>query len=328
MLDNYFSFYKGKKFFNILMKKVLIIFIFLVSANAQEFKKNATSGFIFLQIPVTAKTASMGEASIALSELNSAGVFSNPASLGFSDQSHSFSASYSPWIADIKHYASSYLFNSNVGSFVVSLIAVDFGSMPRTQKVTGQKFYEVNGTFNASALAFGLSYSKKLTDRFSFGITTKFIKETIDIYSAKNFAFDGGILYYTGLSSLRIAAVFQNFGVDTKYLNDPFKMPSTLRLGIASEIFGDYNSDYKLTACIEALHPNNSDEKINLGFEFSWIKMLSFRSGYKFFYDEENYSLGIGFKPNYTIPFEVDFAFSNFGRLGKVLRFSIQFNLI
>ncbi|MDP3862547.1 MAG: PorV/PorQ family protein, partial [Phaeovulum sp.] len=262
--------------------------------------------------------------SITLSDVNSAGVFTNIAATGFSELSHSFFASYSPWIADIKHMASSYTFNTAIGVFGIGFIGVDYGSMPKTKKIAGQRVYEVIGSFDANALAIGLTYSRKLTDRFSFGVGVKYVKEGIDIYTVDNILFDGGILYYTGMGSLRIAATIQNFGVDAQYINDPFKMPALLRLGVAGEIIGAENSDYRVTALIEALHPNDADEKLNTGLEISWLEIVSLRLGYKFFYDEESYSIGFGVNPQLALLLTLDFSYSDYGRLGKISRFSLQ----
>ena len=314
----------NRSYINKLFIILLILFCLTANIHSQEFKKTATSGFTFLQIPVTARSAALGEASIALSDMNSEGIFNNPAIMGFTELSHSFSASYSNWFADIKNYAASYAINSGIGVFGVGVIVLDYGSMPRTVISTGQKVYEIVGSFDANSIAAMLSYSKMLTDKFSFGLTLKYVQEKIDIYSADNILLDGGVLYYTGLGSLRIAATIHNFGTNSKFINDEFKMPSMLRLGLAGEILGDFNSDYRITLIGEAIHPNNGDEKVNLGAEFSWESMITLRAGYKFFYDEETYSLGVGINPKLSVPMNLDFAFADYGRLGNILRFTLQ----
>lgn len=312
------------------MKTKLFIFLFLITAiiRAQDFKKTATAGFVFLELPVSARTAALGESSISLSDLNAAGLFINPASIGFTKFTHSFSASYSPWIADIKHYASSYSFKTDFGVLGVGLIAVDYGSMPKVKKTSGQRVYNVEGTFSSNAIALQLGYSRMLTDNFSYGVSLKYVQETIDVFSASNILFDGGILYYTGLGSLRLAAVFQNFGVESKFINDPFKMPAVIKLGVSAEVLGDISSEYRLTTILEALHPNDGDEKLNAGLELGWRNIITLRGGYKFFYDEETYSLGIGINPNLDFPAELDFAYSDYGRLGKILRFTLHLGLL
>jgi hypothetical protein len=293
----------------------------------EEFKSNATAGFTFLQIPATARVAALGEASIALSDMNSEGIFVNPAIMGFTNTTHSFSASYANWIADIKNYATGYSYNSPIGVFGVGFIILDYGSMPRTTKSSGQKVYSVIGSFEANSISAGLTYSKMLTDRFSVGVTLKYVQEKIDIYTASSVLFDGGVLYYTGFHSLRIAATIHNFGTNTKFINDEFKMPATFKLGAAAEIFGDNESEYKGTLIFEASHPNNANERINLGAEVSWKNILILRGGYKFFYDEEGINFGLGINPQLEIPVSFDFAYSDYGRLGDILRFTLQLGM-
>jgi hypothetical protein len=296
-------------------------------ASAQTFKKNATAGFAFLEVPVTARTAALGEASLALSESNSSAVFENPAALGFTTRGHSLSVSYAPWFADIKNYAASYALKTEYGVFALGLVVFDYGSMPRSVVAQGQKVYEVIGTFEAKSLAFGLTYSKTLTDRFSFGATVKYAQESIDSYRASNLLLDGGVLYRTGLGSFRIAASIQNFGVNAKFINDEFKMPSVFKLGAAVEVVGNEDSDNRITLLAGALHPNDAAEKVNVGGEYSWRNSLSLRAGYKFFSDEESYSVGVGLNPQLSVPFSLDFAYSDYGRLGRILRFTLHIGL-
>lgn len=314
--------------------KFLIFFslsILILSVNdtlAQKFRKTATAGFVFLELPVSARTTGLGEAGITLSDLNSDGVFVNPAICGFTNRTHNVSFFYSPYFAEIKQYATSYSFNSNLGVFSVGALMFDYGTMPKTQKVAGQRVYEIIGTFSSRSLAFLLSYSRMLTDKFSFGISLKYVNEKIDIYSANNVVLDGGVLYYTGLGSLRIGATIQNFGTDAKFINDPFKMPAVLKLGAAAEIFGDFNSDYRVTTLMEAIHPNDGDERLNTGLELSWKNIFSIRGGYKFFYDEETYSFGIGINGEPSIPVSFDISISNYGRLGNILRLTLQAGIL
>ncbi len=310
-----------------LLTALLLIPVF-TQVSGQDFKKTATSGFVFLELPATARTAALGEASLSLADLNSDAVFNNPGALGFTNRTHSFAASYSPWFADIKNYTASYSFKSNFGVFGVGAIMMDYGSMPRTEIASGQKVYQVLGTFEASSTALGLSYSKMLTDRFSFGVSIKYVNEKIDIYSADNVLFDGGALYYTGLGSMRIAASIQNFGVDAKFLNDKFKMPAILRLGISGEVVGDKDSDYRVTLLAEATHPNDADERVNTGVEISWKNIITLRGGYKFFYDEETFSIGAGISAPVKLPVILDFAFSDYGRLGNITRITVQLGIL
>lgn len=291
---------------------------------AQEFKKTATAGFLFLEVPVTARTVSLGEASLALSDENSAAVFNNPAGLGSTEFSHSFSASYAPWFADIKSYSSSYAAKTDAGVFGIGLVLFDYGSMPRTVVGLNQQVYDVVGTFTANSVALGATYARMLTDQFSFGTTIKYVQEKIDVYAASNVVLDAGILYNTGLGSMKIAAAVQNFGVNAKFINDEFKMPAVFKLGMSVDAFGDASTVHRLTLMAEARHPNDGNEKVNIGAEYSWQQTVSLRAGYKFFYDEESYSFGVGLNPQLPMPVMLDVAYADYGRLGNILRMTLH----
>ena len=305
--------------------KTIIALLLLVSAcvQAQEFKTTATAGFLFLEVPATARTASLGEATLALADENASAVFTNPAALGFTTQQHSFSASYSPWFAEIKNYASSYAVKTDAGVFGVGLVLFDYGSMPRTVVAENKQEFDVLGTFNANSMAFGVTYAKGLTDHFAFGTTIKYVQEKIDVYKASNIVLDAGVTYFTGLGSLRIAATLQNFGVNAKFINDEFKMPAVFKLGTAVEAFGDASSEHRLTLMAEARHPNDGNEKVNIGSEYSWRNTIALRAGYKFYYDEESYSVGLGLNPQLPMPVALDLAYANYGRLGKIFRMTL-----
>ncbi|MDP4117434.1 MAG: PorV/PorQ family protein [Bacteroidota bacterium] len=311
------------------MKKIIILILITTiygAVFAQDFKKTGTAGYVFLELPVTARATGLGECSISLADMNSSAVFSNPGALGFTQQKMSFSATYAPWIADIKNYATSISYKTQFGVFGFGAVMVDYGTMPRTVKLSGQRVYEQIGTFSANSMSLGLTYSKQLTEKFSFGVTAKYVKETIDVYNAGNMLIDGGIIYYTGLSSLRLGAVIQNFGTNTKFINSEFKMPVMLRIGAAAEVY--QNDDNKVTLIVEALHPTDSNEKLNVGTEIELMKVFTLRAGYKFFYDEEKYSFGIGLKPPVDMPVYLDFSYANYNRLGNLLRFTLQLGVL
>lgn len=101
-------------------------------------------------------------------------------------------------------------------------------------------------------------------------------------------------------------------------------MPTVFRLGAAAEVLGNPDSEYRITLVGEAIHPNDGEERVNVGTEISWKNMITLRAGYKFFYDEESYSFGFGLDPKLSFPLNLDFAFADYGRLGNILRFTLQ----
>ena len=96
------------------------------------------------------------------------------------------------------------------------------------------------------------------------------------------------------------------------------------RLGVAGEVIN--SEEHVLTTSLQLNHPNDNTENINLGLEYWWHSTIALRAGYKTARTEEDYSLGAGlYVPTGFSDFRVDYAFTNFGRLGYVNRFSVQF---
>jgi hypothetical protein len=104
-------------------------------------------------------------------------------------------------------------------------------------------------------------------------------------------------------------------------------MPAVFKLGLAGEIIGDAASEHRVTMMVEARHPNDGNEKVNVGVEYSWNNSIALRGGYKFFYDEESYSVGIGVNPQLPMPVMVDIAYANYGRFDNILRMTIQIGM-
>jgi len=304
-----------------------LIFLLAFVANGQEFNKKGTSGFTFLNIPATARTAALGETSISLLESGAGGAFLNPATLGFARAEHHATFSYAPWFVEMKHYAASYAVQTEAGVFALSAVAMDYGSFVRTEKIPGQREFVSKGTFSAKASALGVTYANRLTDRFAFGLTLKYVSERIDVFEVSNVVLDGGVLYDTGFESLRIAASLQNFGTNAQYRNDPFKMPSSVRLGASMELLGNRNSDLMITGLVEALHPNDGEEHLNTGVEVWFLQQFALRGGYKFFYDEDSFSAGLGIHPSIGMPLGFDIAVTDHGRLGTVVRFTLEIGM-
>lgn len=310
------------------MKRAIILLLALSAPlAAQTFKRTATSGFTFLEVPMSARDAALGETGLAGADPGPLGLFLNPAGPAFGLSTHAVGLSYAPWLAGISHYGVAYAAPLGFGMVGVSANVMDHGSMDRTVRQVGAREFTTAGTFSARSMALGLSYGRRLTDKFAFGLTLKYVEERIDVYSASNVLLDGGMIYDTGFRSLRLAAVIQNFGTNAKFVNDEFRMPSTLRMGAAMELIGGDGGPVRVTAMAVALHPSDNDERVHAGLEVAWQESLTLRYGHKFGYDEEDHSFGLGLRSNLGLPVDLDFAYVMFGRLGDVVRMSVQVEL-
>jgi hypothetical protein len=205
-------------------------------------------------------------------------------------------------------------------------------------------------TFTASSYCLALGYGRKLTDRFSVGISGKYIWERISEERASGFAFDFGTLFYTGFKSLRMGMNISNLGSEMKvdgpelsaYYNpqpenpnydnvksklavDPYDLPLTFRLGLAYDVIETPES--KLTISMEAKHPNDNLQQASFGGEYIWREHFSLRAGYKFNYEEEGLTLGGGvkLKAGNKTNLDINYAWADFSRLQSVHRFSLGF---
>jgi hypothetical protein len=174
-----------------------------------------------------------------------------------------------------------------------------------------------------------------MTEQFSFGASIRYIEETLDKLKMRGVMIDLGTFYWTGLGSTRFAVAITNFGnelaPDGKVILfgkreesvwQSFSPPTMFRIGFA---FEPYQSDmHRITSSIQLNHPNDNSENVSTGIEYSWKEMFFIRGGYKFNVDEQNVSLGTGLKLGLaSYKFTLDYAYSNFTKLGSAHRFSI-----
>lgn len=301
---------------NVLIFTFIFILISTRYFGQDNFNKVAQSGMQFLKIGVGAEMVGRGEAGISNIKGVSA-MFWNPAGLA-ELETNEFIFSHNAWIADISMNAIGLGVNlKDWGTFGINMVWMDYGELYKTSVSTSieesaQYGYIDEGTFSPSDLAIGISYSKKVTSQFSFGGQLKYIyedygsnktintageiKNTNNIMSAV--CFDFGTLYYPGYKSLAFSMTIQNFSTDLKYQQEVFSTPLTFKIGISMNMldFFDDKSSNEFLLAIDALHPRDYSERLNIGLEYSYLGMFKLRGGYRFNYDEGNFTAGAGIK--------------------------------
>lgn len=323
------------------MKKIIyILFIILVSTDAANSQlipqlgnqRAGTSSLQFLKIGAGARATGMGETFVAVSNDITA-LYWNPAGLmQFKENGVHFS--HTEWLVDLNHefFGGVYRFGGNnaLGLSVISL------NTPAMQKTTE---FQPNGTgeyFKYGDLGVGLTFARRLTEQFSFGITFRYVEETLAELKMRGYMFDLGTYYWTGLSNTRFAVTISNFGPQVKpsgsitsstgeTISDfqQFPPPTMFRIGFAYDPID--NKTNKLTTSIQLNHPNDNAENLNVGAEYSYKDFLFLRAGYKFNVESENYSAGVGFKAPISITTaSLDYSVANFKDLGLTHRLSLN----
>lgn len=309
----------------------------MVQSAHAVLSKKGTSGYTFLHLPSSARQAALGEAYTALKGDGANAVFSNPALLSAIDR-YGLQFSYAEWLADISHLTvSGAMSMGNYGVLGIGLIYLDSGDIPGTILGTdASAFYEDTGNFTMADYALSLSYAKQLTDRFSFGITAKYVHEGFsDVtlssgastdFTTSNLLAEVGSLYMTGFNSLRISAFVQNYGNDVRYERDDFKMPSAFRVGVGYDFWDNIASPAMLTVLAEAVHPSDNEEQLSLAGELSIKQMLVFRGGYQFNHDTRDVSAGIGLQlQTGGMNMGIDLAYTQMEYFDDIFRLSIHF---
>ncbi len=323
---------------------VLALFIGLATASADEFSKVGTAGAQFLKIGPGARYTALGEAATAMVD-DAYGLYWNPAAIGNIEKSEVTWTSVD-WIEDVSlnYLAFAYAWKPDI-SLGFGMTIMSTGDM----EVTTVR--EPDGTgksFDANSFALSAAVSKRLTDRFIFGVNFKYVSERISEESSKGFCFDLGTLLYTGFKSLRMGMSISNLGPEMKFdgneLDQPmnpdptnpnqdpvqyqydtegYDLPLMFRVGLAYDLFD--TGQNRWTMAVEARDPSDNIGQFALGSEYSWNSIVFVRGGYKFNFEEEGLTLGGGLRlsPTASTNLVFDYAWADFGLLQSAHRFSI-----
>ena len=335
-----------------IMKHIFIIILTLYTLGWAQSAKNVTNvgttAAPFLEIGVGARAIGMGGAFVATANDVSA-MYWNPAGIAGLNQIQAIFV-HTDWLVDISYdYAGMVFPLMSFGVVGVNLTALNMGEM----KVRTIDRPEGTGEyFDASDMAIGLAYGIKITNRFAIGFNFKFIQQTIWKEHARGFAVDIGTLYQTPWKGLRIGAALTNFGTDMKMSGndllvyhdiDPYQMgnndhifaelttdswplPLNFQLGLAYDAL--QLEKHLLTLEVDAMHPIDNSESLNLGLEYGFAGRYFLRAGYRNLFlrnGEEGLTLGAGVNLAMFGGIHAGFhyAYADFGRLQNTQRFTI-----
>ncbi len=314
------------------------------AAEAQKVSKAGTTAGEFLQIGVGARATALGGAFVAAAD-DAGALYWNPAGLSHVRRGEAI-ATHSEWLADVNFDYVGITFRSGgLGTLGASLTMLNVPDMlVRTedrQEGTGE-------TFDAADMAVGLSLGRAVTDRFSVGVTAKFIQQRIWHSSGTGFAVDLGTQFRTDFfGGLTIGAVLYNFGTDMRlsgrdlrtfvdpdptqqgnndrvpanYELDAWSLPLNFQIGISTRPID--TRMHRLLLAVDALHPSSDYESVNAGVEYGYQDRFFLRGGFKSFFLEDaegGLSGGLGVRQPMFYDGEVrlDYAYRTAGRLNGV----------
>ncbi|MBD3161144.1 MAG: PorV/PorQ family protein [Candidatus Eisenbacteria bacterium] len=300
----------------------LLLAIPTLADAAQEFEKVGTIGGQFLKIGVGARATAMGSAFVSVAD-DATAIYWNPAGIA-RVYKNVVNVNHTSWLADISFTQAAYVFHVGFlpGTFAVNARSLYMDSQP----VRTVFRPEGEGTsFDAGDVAFGVTYARSLTDKFSAGISMNYVQSTLADYEASAYTFDFGTLYDTGYRSLRIGMSMQNLGTRMEFIDDSVKMPATFRVGMSMSVYED--ASHRILSAAEFSHPPDNNERANWGVEYGFKEFFFARAGYLFQYDLERFAAGLGFKVPSSLNSEatVDYSYQDMSDLDAVHRVSIDF---
>ena len=312
--------------------------------NDQEVTKVAKAGFKFMDVEIGARAAGMGEAFSLVGD-NAEAIFYNPAGIAQVEKKFDLSVSDVEWIAETKVYAVGLVANlGNFGNLGFSALSTDFGDVIGTIiDPSVPEGYSETGNLDLAAYAAGITYARRLTNKFMIGGNVRYAYEHlgetvfaadtsrdstwIEENSTNTIVYDIGTIFYPGFKSLRIGMSIVNFSPAVSYefeegRNNSFELPLTFKIGGAMDVLdllGEH-PDYSLLVDIELVHPRDYTKRYHVGAELGLMNILKLRAGYKFGYDEETFGVGAGI---YMDNVRLDYAYTDFGRFDFVNRVSL-----
>ena len=345
------------------MKKYFLNIIFVSYLFSIEINGNGTTGANFLEIDVGSAATAMGGAYVSVvNDLSAA--YWNPAGLGYINSKQTFFM-YQPWIADISSMYTGFAVNyQDYGTIAFTMNYIGYGNEPVTTvsnpEGTGE-FYSAN-EFSAS-----ISYGKRLVDWFSFGISGKYISSNIWHMNASAAAIDFGVLVTTNFFSptnkrsqgMKVGMSISNYGtrlrydgidlmtpidpepdefgnydnVEGLYKTSDWELPLIFRMGFSVQPI--FLQKFRTIISVDALHPNNNNESVNIGTEFTYLipgkASFFLRGGYKglFLKDSEyglTYGGGFRFYMSNFSSFDIDYTYKTLGVLGDVHLYTFKFS--
>jgi len=306
-----------------------------------------TTAAYFLGIEVGGRSLGMGGAHVA-SVNDATALYWNP---GAATQVRGNEALFvhSEYLAETSFdYVASVFHMGGMGTVGISATVLDYGNLIHTT------IDEPDGTgltFGATDMAIGISLARAMTDRFSIGGSAKFISQTIWHEQAMSIALDVGTLYRTDFSGLTMGMSISNFGLpmrmtgsDLQHFYDIaeeldgnnskivseletgyFNLPLVFRAGIVMDMYR--NETMSLIMAVDAIHPNNNYESVNVGLEYELLKKFYVRAGRKALFledTEEGLTTGVGLLiPMRGLKVRFDYGYEHFGRLRDIQNFSL-----
>jgi hypothetical protein len=284
-----------------------------------QYNRPGSTDAQFLKIGVSPRATALSDAYIAV-VTGAEATYYNAAALPHI-QGLDVVFNHTVWFAGINHefFAAARNFG-DLGALGVSVTALYTDEMkvrtPLQPDGTGETFYSGN-------YRFGLTYSRFLTDRVSFGATISYIHMALyQDFKANATSIDIGVLYVSDFRGFRFGMQISNFGTEVQYVNESYPLPTSFTFGLGMNVIdGD---THKLLLTAAGVKPNEGEPMAQAGLEWNFDNTFFLRAGQRFNYSAATYSFGGGVRVDlFGNGVRADYSYSKYETLGGVHRFGL-----
>lgn len=296
------------------------------------------------------KASGMGGAFTSIAN-DATAMYWNPAGLSFNNTKEVY-FNHANWIADISFDYFGFTIPMNGKATIgFNITSVTMDEM----EVTRYGNEDTGETFKAADYAIGSTYALNLTDRFSIGLNSKYIQQSIANSHAKGLALDFGTLFVTPFG-FRLGTSISNFGPKLMMTGDDlligadvdeniegnnesvtgilstdyFDLPLVLRIGISDEF--QIGSRNNIVLSLDAISPNDNANYINVGAGIYLLDgLISLYGGINSLFlenAESEFSFGGGLRIPQLLnnSLSINFTHEQMKFLGNSQQVSISFN--
>ena len=258
------------------MKRAVFTIISVIST-LLTYAQESRTAYNFLRLPVSAHVAALGGDNISIVEDDATLIFHNPALINdVSDRT--INLNFMTYMEGAKTASAAFVKASGErGTWGVSAQYMDYGTMKEVSADHIQL-----GEFSARDIAVAGSYAYALSNRFSGGITARFISSNIASYNSLAAGIDLGLNFYLEESELSISAVAKNLGGQVKAYDDEFeRIPLDLQFGISKRLL---NSPLRFSATLSRLNDwsDGIGKHLSIGADMILSPTIYLAAGYNF----------------------------------------------
>ena len=234
-------------------KKILLILLVLpMLVIAQDGK----TIFNFLRLPYSSHVAALGGSNISLPDDDITLALHNPALL-INVSDNSLNLNYMTYMSDSKVAGVAFgkIFGTR-SSGAISARYIDYGSF---DGYTEDNIY--TGSFTAKDIEMSVIYSYLLSDRWSGGVTGKFIYSKYESYTSMALGVDLGINYYNEEEEFSASLTVRNLGGQIQAFEDKHEsMPADVQLGFTKRFS---HAPIRVSLTLVNLHKWNKEDFYN-----------------------------------------------------------------